>query len=449
MHRKKTISFGILTSRDGYYFRKVISVSAINYSKEFTSLCRDKSKEKYKISDIHGMHERTETEICNAVCAKSYLLFLAAHEVIDYCKIKGIPYGCGFSSKFYLLAYYLGITEVNPLPVHYKCVCGNFELVTSEEYPDGFDLPDKECPFCNKMMQGDGHNLTEIEDDVHSVDIPVKAEFRDEIITHLKEKFKDLKIENLKYVDPDNICHKLRYSLSVFPSNHRLPEDCFTENVPFGILILSDYQPLIDFSLLSHTTNTDLPSIKFNNPQIYSSFYHYEEDVLDNNSLVMNFIKLPQDFYMIEKATCFSEFVCRLGLTKILPEFSYKSYDNFLRWLNEPDSGFYCVKENVKQIPYCIEKLVEYLHNIDLNSDEIKRILKPVNPYKTRASDLLPSYIETRYWDEWHVEIVDHNRFLQNKHNLIAEAMEIYRTQYFAENYPLQFFKCKINEMRK
>ena len=152
---------------------------------------------------------------------------------------------------------------------------------------------------------------------------------------------------------------------------------------------------------------------------------------------------------MIEKATCFSEFVCRLGLTKILPEFSYKSYDNFMRWLNEHDSGFYCVKENVKEIPYCIEKLIEYLHNIDLNSDEIKRIIKPINPYKTRASDLLPSYIETRYWDEWHIELIDNNRFLQNKHNLIAEAMEIYRTQYFTENYPLQFFKCKINEMRK
>ncbi|MDD7354181.1 MAG: hypothetical protein PUG93_03480, partial [Oscillospiraceae bacterium] len=171
------------------------------------------------------------------------------------------------------------------------------------------------------------------EDDVHSVDIPVKAEFRDEIITHLKEKFKDLKIENLKYVDQDNITHRLRYSLSVIPQNHKLPDDCFTEDVPFGILVLSDYQPFADFSLLSNTTDTDLPSIKFNNPQIYSSFYHYEEDVLDNNSLVMNFIKLPQDFYMIEKATCFSEFMCRFGLTKILPEVSYKSYDNFMRWL--------------------------------------------------------------------------------------------------------------------
>ena len=49
--------------------------------------------------------------------------------------------------------------------------------------------------------------------------------------------------------------------------------------------------------------------------------------------LLIYILILPQDFYMIEKSTCFSEFVCRLGLTKILPEVSYKSYDNFMRWL--------------------------------------------------------------------------------------------------------------------
>ena len=38
---------------------------------------------------------------------------------------------------------------------------------------------------------------------------------------------------------------------------------------------------------------------------------------------------------------------------------------------------------------------------------------------------------------------------LEYKQNLIAEAMEIYRTQYFAENYPVNFLKYKLNKMNK
>lgn len=62
-----------------------------NYTKRFLTLCRNKANDRHRISDIYSMHEKTETEICNAVKSKSILLFLAAHEVIEYCESKGIP----------------------------------------------------------------------------------------------------------------------------------------------------------------------------------------------------------------------------------------------------------------------------------------------------------------------------------------------------------------------
>ena len=159
-----------------------------NYSKDFATLCRNKAKERYKINEIDDMHERTESEISNANHAGSPLLFLVAHEVINYCKTKNIPYGCGYSSRFHLLAYYLGITEVNPLPIHYECSCGHFEWVAvsyrhrrwkeyNNLYSDGFDLPDEECSLCKKAMHGNGHDICECGIAAHTINIPVKACF--------------------------------------------------------------------------------------------------------------------------------------------------------------------------------------------------------------------------------------------------------------------------------
>lgn len=448
MHRKKTISFGILTSRDGYYFRKVISVSVINYSKEFTTLCRDKSKEKYKISDIHGMHERTETEICNAIKSKSTLLFLAAHEVIEYCKNTNIPYGNGFSSKFHLLAYYLGISEVNPLPCHYECKCGNFEWVRPRPYfdfyetdADGFDMPDKECPFCKKAMHGDGHNLPESEDEIHSINIPVKSEFKDEIIAYLKEKFNGFNVRNLKHVDKDNITHELKYSLSVMPAECELPDDCFTEPIPYGILVLSDYEPLADLSLLSKTTNTDLSTINFNDSRIYDSFYHYEDDAMCGECSVYGHLKLPVDFFVFEKAENFSDFVRRLGILKFLNHLPEKSHDSILGgWESK---GCQNKRVPINQVPYCIEEFIDTLARNYFDNKEISKIIAAGKSGKPASKFIAKNYVQ------WFRDLADNCRYLDNKQNLIAEAMEIYRTQYFAENYPLQFFKCKINEMRK
>ncbi|MBQ7122076.1 MAG: hypothetical protein IJO03_07435 [Clostridia bacterium] len=60
----------------------------------------------------------------------------------------------------------------------------------------------------------------------------------------------------------------------------------------------------------------------------------------------------------------------------------------------------------------------------------------------------MPHYCEGDY-ERWFVDLMDKCYHLEYKQNLIAEAMEIYRTQYFAENYPVNFLKYKLNKMNK
>jgi hypothetical protein len=429
-------------------------MSEKNYLKELALLCRDKANERYKISDIDGMHERMQTEICKVINKESHLLFLAAYEVVEYCKSKNIPYGSAFTSKFHLLAYFLGISEVNPLPYHYECECGIFEWVNTGfgsgfygKYADGFELPDKTCPECGKTMHGDGHNLAEIEDDLCSINIPVKSEFKDEIITHLEEKFNGYSVRSLKHVDKDNVAHELKYSLSVMPAECELPDDCFTEPIPYGILVLSDYEPLADLKLLSQITNTDLSSIKFNDSKIYDSIYHFEDDAVCGESSVFGHIKLPVDFFVFEKAANFSGFIRRLGILKYLGHLSSEARDDILSGMNQSYYRIPYKEIHIRSLPYCVEEYLDMLGQYYWGDELIENIYGCIKT-KRSASHFMPSHYYGEY-EVWFMSLLDKCYHLEYKQNLITEAMEIYRTQYFAENYPLQFFKCKINEMRK
>ena len=60
----------------------------------------------------------------------------------------------------------MGITEVNPLPAHYRCSKCKLSIFEDEEnnplgatYSSGFDLPDKDCPNCHIPMIKDGQDM--------------------------------------------------------------------------------------------------------------------------------------------------------------------------------------------------------------------------------------------------------------------------------------------------
>ena len=55
-----------------------------------------------------------------------------------------------------------GVTEVNPLPPHYRCPnCKTLEWTKESmpEYRSGYDLPDKKCPICGANLVHDGQDI--------------------------------------------------------------------------------------------------------------------------------------------------------------------------------------------------------------------------------------------------------------------------------------------------
>ncbi len=127
---------------------------------EINNLSLTKAHELYgeKLPDL--VQERLDKELKAIIDNGFAVLYLIAHKLVKKSNDDGYLVGSRGSVGSSLVATLCGITEVNPLPPHYRCNnCYYTKFFEDKSTGSGADLSDMKCPNCGKELQKEGHDI--------------------------------------------------------------------------------------------------------------------------------------------------------------------------------------------------------------------------------------------------------------------------------------------------
>jgi DNA polymerase-3 subunit alpha (Gram-positive type) len=165
---------------------------------EIRTKCYDTAKRLYGEPIPEVVSARLEKELVPIIKYGFSANYLISERLVKKSNADGYLVGSRGSVGSSVVATFLGISEVNPLPPHYTCAsCQYSEWILDGSIPSGFDLKDKDCPTCGSKLKGEGQDIPFETflgfkgDKVPDIDLNFSGEYQPHAHNYTKEIFGD------------------------------------------------------------------------------------------------------------------------------------------------------------------------------------------------------------------------------------------------------------------
>lgn len=455
-----------------------------------------------------NVEARIERELKAIIGNGFSVLYLSAQKLVKKSLDNGYLVGSRGSVGSSIVAYMMGITEVNALYPHYLCPkCKHSEFIEREGA--GVDLPVKNCPNCDIEMKREGHSIPfEVfmgfdGDKVPDIDLNFSGEYQSEIHRYCEEMFgkdnvfKAGTISTLAEKNAEGYVRKFFEEHNINSSKAqiiRMAQKCegakkTTGQHPGGMIVVPQGNSIYEFCPVQRPANDQTSD---------STTTHYDYHVMDEQLVKLDIlghddpttIKMLQeytgiDIYKVplgdkETLKIFSD-TESLGVTSEeigsivgtygVPEFGTgfvrqmlidtkpTTFAELVRisglshgtdvWLNNAQEFVREGKATLSQVISVRDDIMNFLIDQGLEKGTAFKIMEFVRkgqPTKNPTQwEEYSNLMKEHGVPEWYIESCRRIKYMFPKGHAVAYVMMAMRIAYFKVHYPLAFYAAYLS----